>query len=178
MISTLDSAALLLAGAAAGLIGSSGGITSLVSYSALLAVGLPALSANGGPTTSRWSGCWPGSALASQAELHGNASWPSIAPPLILVCLLRVGDPVDFWPVEQLEPGSRLLLAAELRIPGRLWLDFDVQPDADRSQIRQTTIFDPAGWRGLAYWSLLYPLHRRIFAAMLRGLRRATLAGP
>jgi len=47
MISTLDSAALLLAGAAAGLIGSAGGITSLVSYPALLAVGLPALSANG-----------------------------------------------------------------------------------------------------------------------------------
>lgn len=91
---------------------------------------------------------------------------------------LRVGDPVDFWRVEQLEPGSRLLLAAEMRIPGRLWLDFDVQPDADGSQIRQTTIFDPAGWRGLAYWYLLYPLHHRIFVAMLHGLRRATLAGP
>lgn len=91
---------------------------------------------------------------------------------------LRVGDPVDFWRVERFEPGSRLLLVAEMRIPGRLWLDFDVQPDADGAQIRQTTIFDPAGWRGLTHWYLLYPLHHRIFAAMLRGVRRATLAAP
>ena len=89
---------------------------------------------------------------------------------------LAVGDPVDFWRVEHLEPGRRLLLAAEMRIPGRLWLDFDVEPDADGSHIRQTTIFDPAGYLGLAYWYLLYPLHHRVFAAMLRGLQRATLA--
>jgi hypothetical protein len=70
------------------------------------------------------------------------------------------------------------LRTAEIRIPGRLWLDFDVHPDAYGSEIRQTTIFDPVGWRGLAYWHVLYPLHHRIFAAMLRGLRRAALAGP
>jgi uncharacterized protein YbjT (DUF2867 family) len=86
---------------------------------------------------------------------------------------LRVGDPVDFWRVEQLEPGSRLLLAAEMRIPGRLWLDFDVRPDPGGSQIRQTTVFDPAGYIGLAYWYLLYPVHDRIFRAMLRGLQSA-----
>jgi uncharacterized protein YbjT (DUF2867 family) len=86
---------------------------------------------------------------------------------------LRVGDPVDFWRVERLEPGSRLLLAAEMRIPGRLWLDFDVRPDRDGSQIRQTTVFDPAGYIGLAYWYLLYPVHDRIFRAMLRGLQAA-----
>jgi uncharacterized protein YbjT (DUF2867 family) len=89
---------------------------------------------------------------------------------------LRVGDPVDFWRVEHLEPGRRLLLAAEMRIPGRLWLDLDVKPDTDGSQICQTTIFDPAGYLGLAYWYLLYPIHSSIFGAMLRGLRRATLA--
>jgi uncharacterized protein YbjT (DUF2867 family) len=91
---------------------------------------------------------------------------------------LRVGDPVDFWRVEHLDPGRRLLLAAEMRIPGRLWLDLDVEPDADGSQIHQTTIFDPAGYLGLVYWYLLYPLHHRIFAAMLRGLQRATLVVP
>ena len=89
---------------------------------------------------------------------------------------LRPGDAVDFWRVERLEPGCRLLLAAEMRIPGRLWLDFDVTPDADGAQIRQTTIFDPAGYLGLAYWYLLYPVHSRIFGAMLRGLQRASLA--
>ncbi len=89
---------------------------------------------------------------------------------------LRVGDPVDFWRVEHFEFGRRLLLAAEMRIPGRLWLDFVVRPEADGAQIRQTTIFDPAGYIGLAYWYLLYPVHDRVFRAMLRGLQRATAA--
>lgn len=74
MISTLDSAALVLAGTAAGLIGSAGGITSLVSYPALLAVGLPAFSANIANNVALVA-CWPGSALASQPELKGKASW-------------------------------------------------------------------------------------------------------
>src|ERR1700727_2315397 len=74
MISTLDAAVLLPAGMAAGLIGSAGGITSLVSYPALLAVGLPALSANIANNVALVA-CWPGSALASKPELHGKASW-------------------------------------------------------------------------------------------------------
>jgi uncharacterized membrane protein YfcA len=74
VISTIDSAALIVAGTAAGLIGSAGGITSLVSYPALLAVGLPALSANVANNVAL-VGCWPGSALASKPELHGKASW-------------------------------------------------------------------------------------------------------
>lgn len=73
-MSTLGSAALLLAGTAAGLIGSAGGITSLVSYPALLAVGLPAFSANVANNVAL-VGCWPGSALASKPELRGKASW-------------------------------------------------------------------------------------------------------
>ena len=82
LISTLDSAALLLAGMAAGLIGSAGGITSMVSYPALLAVGLPALSANVANNVALVA-CWPGSALASKPELHGKASrvwrWGAVA---------------------------------------------------------------------------------------------------
>jgi uncharacterized protein len=64
----------LLAGMVAGLIGSAGGITSLVSYPALLAVGLPALSANFANNVALVA-CWPGSALASKPELHGKAAW-------------------------------------------------------------------------------------------------------
>jgi uncharacterized protein YbjT (DUF2867 family) len=86
---------------------------------------------------------------------------------------LRVGDAIDFWRVERLEPGRRLLLAAEMKLPGRLWLELEVEPEDDGSRIRQTTVFDPAGYVGLAYWYLLYPAHRRVFGAMLRGLRRA-----
>jgi hypothetical protein len=87
---------------------------------------------------------------------------------------LRVGDTVDFWRVERVESGRRLLLAAQMKLPGRLWLQFDVDAGAHRVSIRQTTVFDPAGYVGLAYWYLLYPVHRAIFAAMLRGLRRVS----
>jgi hypothetical protein len=89
---------------------------------------------------------------------------------------LQVGDRIDFWRVERLEPGRRLLLAAEMKIPGRLWLQFDVETGDGGAEIRQTTIFDPAGYVGRLYWYLLYPVHHRIFAAMLRGIHRANLA--
>ena len=68
------SAALLGAGIIAGLVGTAGGITSLVSYPALLAVGLPPLSANIANIVALL-GCWPGSAIASRPELAGKGSW-------------------------------------------------------------------------------------------------------
>jgi uncharacterized protein YbjT (DUF2867 family) len=91
---------------------------------------------------------------------------------------LRVGDTVDFWRVERLESGRVLRLAAEMKIPGRLWLQFEVEPTGQDSVVRQTTVFDPAGYVGLAYWYLLYPIHHRVFSRMLRGIRRATSSGP
>ena len=86
---------------------------------------------------------------------------------------LRIGDTVDFWRVERLEPGRLLRLAAEMKLPGRLWLQFEVDPDGEASVVRQTTVFDPAGYVGLAYWYLLYPVHHRIFSRMLHGIQRA-----
>src|SRR5947209_2515439 len=74
MITLTDAGALMAAGAVAGLVGSAGGITSLVSYPALLAVGLPALSANIANNVALIA-CWPGSALASRPELRGRGSW-------------------------------------------------------------------------------------------------------
>ena len=64
-----------------------------------------------------------------------------------------------------------------MKIPGRLWLQFEVDPGEDDSLVRQTTVFDPAGYVGLAYWYLLYPVHHRVFGAMMRGIRRAMEAG-
>jgi hypothetical protein len=87
---------------------------------------------------------------------------------------LRIGDTVDFWRVERLEPGRLLRLAAEMKLPGRLWLQFEVDPAEHCSVIRQTTVFDPAGYVGLAYWYLLYPVHHRVFSRMLRGIQRAS----
>jgi Protein of unknown function (DUF2867) len=86
---------------------------------------------------------------------------------------LRVGDTVDFWRVESLEVDRRLRLAAEMKIPGRLWLQFEIDPDdAGAVQIRQTTVFDPAGYIGLTYWYLFSPIHQLVFGNMLRGIGR------
>jgi hypothetical protein len=86
---------------------------------------------------------------------------------------LQVGDAVDFWRVEAIEPGHRLRLAAEMRLPGRAWLEFEVTHEDLGSTIRQTAIFDPLGLAGLAYWYALYPMHRVVFSGMLKKIVRA-----
>ena len=83
---------------------------------------------------------------------------------------LRVGDVLDCWRVEVCEPSRRLRLAAEMKLPGRAWLEFEVEPHAAGSLVRQTAIFDPVGLAGLAYWYGIYPLHQMVFSGMLRGL--------
>jgi len=80
------------------------------------------------------------------------------------------GDAVDFWRVEAFEPDRLLRLAAEMKLPGRAWLQFEAEPDGDGSILRQTAIFDPVGLFGLLYWYALYPVHRLVFAGMLRGI--------
>ena len=86
---------------------------------------------------------------------------------------LRVGDVVDFWRVEAFEPNHLLRLSAEMKLPGRAWLEFEVTAVQDCSSVRQTAIFDPVGLFGLVYWYALYPFHRLIFAGMLKALARA-----
>ncbi len=78
------------------------------------------------------------------------------------------GDALDFWRVLACEPDRRLGLVAEMKVPGRAWLQFEVEPNGRGSVIRQTAIFDPAGLAGLLYWYMLYPVHRWIFSGMLR----------
>jgi uncharacterized protein YbjT (DUF2867 family) len=92
---------------------------------------------------------------------------------------LRVGEAVDFWRVERYEEDRLLRLSAEMRLPGRAWLQFEVSPvGADGSEIRQTAIFDPAGLAGLAYWYALYPIHSLIFGGLLRTISARAEAEP
>jgi Protein of unknown function (DUF2867) len=86
---------------------------------------------------------------------------------------LNVGDTLDWWRVEAFEPDRRLRLAAEMKVPGRAWLEFEVDAEATGSTIRQTAIFDPVGLLGLIYWYAVYPLHHVVFAGMLRGIVKA-----
>ena len=79
---------------------------------------------------------------------------------------LRVGDVVDCWRVETLEPGSLLRLRATMRLPGRAWLEFMVEPLRSGSRFRMTAFFEPRGLIGQLYWWAVYPLHRVLFRGM------------
>jgi hypothetical protein len=83
---------------------------------------------------------------------------------------LRVGDALDFWRVENIEAGRRLRLYAEMKVPGRAWLEFTVEPTASGSRITQTATFDPAGLAGRAYWYGVYPLHAAVFRGMIAAI--------
>ncbi len=86
---------------------------------------------------------------------------------------LYPGETVDFWRVEDFEPDRRLRLFAEMKLPGRAWLEFEVEGERTTSRIRQTAWFDPVGLWGQLYGYALYPLHQLIFAGMLRNIAQA-----
>jgi hypothetical protein len=90
---------------------------------------------------------------------------------------IRIGDVIDFWRVEAVEPGKSLLLRAEMKLPGRAWLQFEAHPyEEGQTRLVQTAFFAPKGLSGLAYWYFLYPVHRLIFAGLVRSLARGAKA--
>lgn len=87
---------------------------------------------------------------------------------------LRVGDAIDFWRVAAVEPGRRLTLVAEMKLPGSAVLEFEVSPiDAHTSQLTTTARFHPNGVWGLLYWFAMAPAHYCIFRRMPRNMARA-----
>ena len=88
---------------------------------------------------------------------------------------LRVGDALDFWRVEVVRRPTLLRLRAEMKVPGRAWLQYEVTPTEGGSRLVQTAFFEPKGLPGLAYWYVLYPVHGLIFRGSVRILaERAT----
>lgn len=83
---------------------------------------------------------------------------------------LQTGDQIDCWQVESFAPDRHLRLAATMKLPGRAWLEFEVEGDSGGCTIRQTATFDPAGLSGRLYWYAVYPLHQLVFSGMLRGI--------
>ncbi|MBI5032760.1 MAG: SDR family oxidoreductase [Chloroflexi bacterium] len=84
---------------------------------------------------------------------------------------LHIGDALDFWRVEQVEPNRLLRLRAEMKVPGLAWLEFQVNEQNDgTSRLMQTAFFVPHGLLGLMYWYLLYPIHSLIFSGMIRAI--------
>lgn len=81
---------------------------------------------------------------------------------------LRVGEALDFWRVEEVEPDKLLRLRAEMKVPGKAWLQFQVTPREDgRTLLAQTAFFAPKGLFGWLYWYALYPFHGLIFSRLI-----------
>ncbi|QSZ42147.1 DUF2867 domain-containing protein [Sulfurimonas aquatica] len=81
---------------------------------------------------------------------------------------LRVGESVDFWRVEDLKENERLLLRAQMKVPGKAWLEFRIKGD----EFIQTAYFYPRGLLGRLYWYLLIPIHYFVFKDMIRSIMK------
>jgi hypothetical protein len=83
-----------------------------------------------------------------------------------------LGEALDFWRVEEVVPGELLRLRAEMRLPGRAWLELRVQARGEQSLYRQRAVFLPRGLAGHAYWAAVWPLHAIVFGGMARNIAR------
>lgn len=86
---------------------------------------------------------------------------------------VRAGDAVDFWRVERVEVDQLLRLRAEMKVPGRAWLEFTVAPhESGGSLLSQSALFAPKGLMGWMYWYAMIPFHAWIFREMIRQIGR------
>lgn len=86
---------------------------------------------------------------------------------------LSAGDFLDWWRVEQVNPPHILRLRAEMKLPGRAWLEFELrQVKKNQSAVFVSAIFEPAGMVGRVYWYLLYPVHFFMFNGLLRSIKK------
>jgi uncharacterized protein YbjT (DUF2867 family) len=89
---------------------------------------------------------------------------------------LRVGDPLDFWRVEEVTRGKRLCLKAMMKVPGEAYLMFETVPvGAGKTRLRSSALFRPRGLMGRIYWWLLLPIHQFIFSGMNAAIRKQAL---
>ncbi|MFN4070215.1 MAG: DUF2867 domain-containing protein [Thermus caldifontis] len=84
--------------------------------------------------------------------------------------VLLPGDAVDFWRVEAVEPPRLLRLRAEMRLPGRAWLEWQALGERNGGRLVQTAYFEPHGLTGFLYWWALYPIHARIFSDLAQAI--------
>ena len=95
---------------------------------------------------------------------------------------LYVGESLDWWRVEELEPGRLLRLRAEMKVPGLAWLELEVEEQDGRTVFHQRALFHPRGLAGHAYWRSVAPFHGIVFGGMMRNItgeaERVTAARP
>jgi uncharacterized protein YbjT (DUF2867 family) len=86
---------------------------------------------------------------------------------------LLPGEAVDFWRVEEVDPPRLLRLRAEMKVPGRAWLQWETREEDGRTRLIQAALFAPTGFLGWAYWFGSYLLHAIIFRGMVRAIASA-----
>lgn len=85
---------------------------------------------------------------------------------------LRINDVIDFWRVEDLVDDERLLLRAEMKLPGKAWLEFNVRPAREQNNLSVHAYFQPSGLLGKIYWYVFLPFHQYIFNDLITELER------
>ena len=88
---------------------------------------------------------------------------------------LHTGDVLDFWRVERIDTGRFLRLRAEMRVPGRAWLEMTADPAEGGSVYRQRAVFFPRGLGGRLYWFSILPFHGVIFNGMANRITAAAV---
>ena len=89
---------------------------------------------------------------------------------------LLAGEALDWWRVESIDPPRLLRLRAEMKVPGRAWLQFEAVEEDNHTRLVQTALFQPSGLPGVLYWYTLYPVHRIIFTAMAKRLAKDAMS--
>lgn len=84
--------------------------------------------------------------------------------------VLYPGEALDFWRVEEYRPHSLLRLRAEMKVPGKAWLQFEAVPEGGQVRLVQTAFFVPTGFFGWLYWYGIYPVHGKIFSDMVKAI--------
>ncbi len=89
---------------------------------------------------------------------------------------LHLGEALDFWRVEEIIPGHLLRLRAEMRLPGRAWLEMRaIRTAPAHSRYAQRAVFLPRGLAGHAYWAAVWPFHAVVFGGMARNIARTAV---
>ena len=85
---------------------------------------------------------------------------------------LRINDVIDFWRVEDLKPDAMLLLRAEMKLPGKAWLQFKIEPQGEKNQLSVKAYYQPSGVFGKPYWYMFLPFHFFIFQNLIRQIEK------
>lgn len=85
---------------------------------------------------------------------------------------LKINDVVDFWRIEDLRENKRLLLRAEMKLPGKAWLEFGVAEESGKRRLSINAYYEAQGFFGVLYWYLCLPFHRFVFINLIRDIEK------